>query len=182
MLIIEGRTLPVNKKIFHIFIITSLFILGLLLFKVLARHYWLLFFIWLILPLVQIWIATDSIKSEMSVDMRAVTRKILLVCAIGLSIINLGNYENIRHSVGYQLIDDYRIVKSYNCESPENGYGLPYGTPPEVCFVEDLSKVAWYSKVLLYLSEWGFMFLVIAIPSIIAIRKQVTSMNKYEQI
>lgn len=159
-----------NKKVFHIFMISSLLILGLLLFKVLTRHYWLLFFVWLILPLIQVWIASDLVRSEISIELRSVARNFLLACAIGLSIINLGNYENIRHSLGYQLIDEYRVVKSYECESPENGYGLPAGSPPEVCFIEDLSRVSWYSKVFLYLSEWGFMFLVIAIPSIVLMR------------
>jgi hypothetical protein len=159
------------KKVFYVFTIGALLILGLLLLKVLTRHYWLMFFIWLMLPSLQILIASDSISSGVSTEIQKATKTLLLVVAIFLSIINIGNYDSIRHSAGYQLIANYQLVKSYNCEAEENGYGMPVGSPPEVCSVEDLSRVSWYSKVLLYLSEWGFIFLVIAIPSFILISK-----------
>ena len=169
-------------RIFQIFILASVVVLGVLLLEVLTRHYWLMFFMWLILPLVQIWADTHSIKSNISAGMFAAIRKILLVCAIFLSLINLNNYEKIRHSVGYQFIDSYLVVKSYECESPENAFGFPEGSPPSVCFIEKLTNVSWYSRVFLYLSEWLFMLLVIAIPSIIAINKPVTFTDKDEDI
>lgn len=152
------------KKVFYVFTIGALLILGLLLLKVLTRHYWLMFFIWLMLPSLQILIASDSISMNVSGEIQKATKTFLLVVAIFLSIINLGNYDTIRHRTGYQLIDNYRIVKSYNCDAEENGFGMPVGLTPEVCSVEDLSRVSWYSKVLLYISELGFIFLVIIIP------------------
>lgn len=169
-------------KIFQFFMLASMVILGVLVLKLLTKHYWLLFFIWLLLPLVQIWIDTNSIKSEISAEVRTFTRKLLLICAIVLSIINLNNYDHIRHSSGYRFIDGYQVVTSYECESPENAYGFPEGSPPAVCYVEKLSYVSWYSRVFLYLSEWLFMLFVIAIPSMIAISKPVTFTDKHEGI
>jgi hypothetical protein len=169
-------------RVFQIFIFASLVILGFLLLEVLNRHYWLMFFIWLILPPVQLWNDTYSIKSNLDPGMVTAIRKLLLACAIVLSLINLNNYEKIRHSVGYQFIDSYLVVKSYECESPENALGFPEGSPPSVCYVEKLTNVSWYSRVFLYLSEWLFMLLVIAIPSIVAISKPLTFTDKHEDI
>jgi hypothetical protein len=168
------QVLIVTKKVFYVFTIGALIVLGLLLLKVLTRHYWLMFFIWLMLPSLHILLTSDSIGSNISSEIQKAIKTLLLAVAMTLSIINLANYDTIRHSVGYQLVDNYRLVKSYNCEAEENGYGIPVGSPPEVCSVEDLSRVSWYSKVLLYISEWGFIFLVIAIPSFILITRQDT--------
>ena len=161
-----------NSKAFHVVIVASLLVLGLLLLKVLTRHYWLMFFLWLLLPLVHIWITGNLMRPRVSIELHSAIKTLLLASAIGLSIINGVNYEDIRHSAGYKLIDGYHIVKSHDCGSgPENADGSSAGEPPDVCTIEDLSKVSWYSKVLLYLMEWGMLILFILIPASISMRE-----------
>ena len=154
-----------NSKVFHLVIVALLLIIGLLLLKVLTRHYWLMFFLWLLLPLASIWITGDLMWPRVSIKLHSVIKTLLLISAIGLSVINAVNYDDIRHSVGYKLIDGYHIVKSHDCGSgPENADGSSAGEPPDMCSIEDLSKVSWYSKVLLYLMEWAILILAFLIP------------------
>ena len=162
-----------NSKAFHVVIVASLLVLGFLLLKVLTRHYWLMFFLWLLLPLVHIWITGDLMRPRVSIELHSAIKTLLLASAIGLSIINGVNYEDIRHSAGYKLIDGYHIVKSHDCgPAPENADGSPTGEPPpDVCSIEDLSKVSWYNKVLLYLMQWGMLILLILIPVAISERE-----------
>lgn len=153
-----------NNKMIHILMISALVILGLVLIKVLIRHYWLLLFIWLFLPFIRLWLTGDTMRAQLSLELHRFAKKVLIGTAVVLSFVNLVNFSSVRHDVGKEIIDGYRIVRSNDCEAPEGELG-DISPPPEVCFVEDLSQVAWYGHVILYVMDWAGIILVILIPA-----------------
>jgi hypothetical protein len=171
-----------NNKSFHILIAATLVILGVILLKVLMRHYWLMFFIWLLLPLIQIWLAGDVMKEKLTEELHKSLKALLFSVAIVLSIMNALNHEDIQHSVGKKYIDGYRIVKSYDCEAPESFDGSQAGEAPDVCNVEELSHVAWYSRIILYLIELGIFSFAFLIPAFIYGSENTSSAGKRANI
>jgi hypothetical protein len=140
------------------------FVIGLVLLRVLAQHYWLLFFIWIMLPFFRIWLTSVSMRESLSQEFHEISKTMLIGTAVILSIFNFVNSPQLRHEVGSQFIDGYRTVISYDCEAPE-GPGGSIGAPPETCLVEDLSSVAWYGKFAVYLMKWVGFILILLIPA-----------------
>jgi hypothetical protein len=153
-----------NNKAFHILIIIVLVVVGLVIFRILAQHYWLLFFIWIMLPFFKIWFTSDSMRESLSQELQEISKKVLIGTAVILSIFNFVNSAHLRHEVGRQFIDGYRTEISHDCEAPE-GPGGSIGTPPETCLVEDLSRVEWYGQFAVYILKWGGFILVFLVPA-----------------
>ena len=155
---------------FDFLVPTLLIIVGLFFIRVLVRHYWLLFFIWILLPFAMLWIQRNHKKLSLTHDYVASIRNILFGAAVVLSIINVGSYGNIRVDIGKRYIDGYRIERHYDSETnyEETCTGDAVinliGTPPTQCILENLSGITWYNHIILYLMQMIGIVLAIAVP------------------
>ena len=159
-----------NSKAFHYSMITVLVILAVvlagILIGILIRHYWLIFFVWLVLPFTARWLAGDIMRHHLSLQQHKMARGVLVGSAIVLAFINLVNARDLQFDFGKRFIDGYKITIVHDCEADSDAIqdqGLVAGALPGTCKEEILSEVAWYWRWFLRLSKWGYAIIAFII-------------------
>jgi len=152
----------VKSRLLNTFAVTALVILSFLVLKALVWHYWLILAIWLVTPVLMLWLR--DIKS-ISDELKGVLKNSLIAISITFSLFTNPTLDLVKENFAKQYIEGYRIVISHDCEPAENFQGGSDGEPPETCPVEDLSRVNGLWRVFLYLESLFQVILLFLIPS-----------------
>ncbi len=154
-----------KSKILTIVAITLLVYLGMWLGRIINESYWLIFCIWISMPVASAWVY-NNLDSNNQVRMLII--KSINFTAIIFTLFNFGNYTLIREDIATKYIDGYKLTITHDCDQfiQESPFGDVIGEAPETCKVEDLARVSPASKVLLFIIKTIFLLLLIAIPLI----------------
>ena len=152
----RGKTLSsVMGKAFHFLMAAALIILAVVFVRILIRHYWFLFFVWLALPFAALWLAGDFMRHYLSLNQHKIARAVLVGAVCSLAFINLMNIYSLQYDFGTRFIDGYQ-TQIVECEVDAPVFQVNSTGP---CREEDLSAVAPAWRWALQLSEWGYAIL-----------------------
>lgn len=109
--------------------------------------------LWFFIPVVAYWLNTRPVLSTFSVSSFKVARAFLFGIVMAVSFASFANFDRIRDSIGNFFVDGYEVI--YYEVADE------YGRPTTA---SDVSTVHWYSKFVLWIFEWSFLGVCVAIP------------------
>lgn len=109
--------------------------------------------IWVVLPVVAFKLREKHVRSHFSIFVLRVTRNALLTSAIVISVGCFFHYDGIRDAIGHRYIDGY-YTTTYD-DVTDSGQQTT-GTEPHTAH--------WYSRIGLWLFEWGFLATCFLIP------------------
>lgn len=118
------------------------------------RHFTLVFmFTWILIPILLVFLSKIKLPKWFKYSVAQKVRTICLVVSILFSLYLFANFNSVRDQVGHKFIEGY------------NSYYYPdvdeYGRESQSI---DISTTHWYSRILLWLGEWGYLAFCVLIP------------------
>ena len=121
--------------------------------KLFRTHMPVFLFLWFFIPVIALWLNTGAVRSAFSISSLKIVRNFLLGAVISLSFASFVHYDLIRDFIGQRIVDGYEV--RYYEDTDEYG---------RTSMAADVSTDHWYSRLGLWLFEWGFLGICAAIP------------------
>ncbi len=146
------------RIVFHCIMVVTLVVVGcgtFIIYGQIFRAYMPFFlFLWFFLPVVALWLNTQSVwSSGFSIFELKVLRALLVAVVVLFSFTFFANYNHIRDYVGQRLVDGYQV--EYYTDTDE------VGRPHRAASV---STSHWYSRFGLSLFECAFLGACVVLP------------------